>query len=74
MNLFGKAKPKTQPKDAIVRLRETLELLEKREKFLQTKIDNELSIAKQNATKNKRGKYRKSIILNPLPQNPIQHF
>ena len=56
MNLFGKAKPKTTPKDAIVKLRDTLETLEKREKFLQTKIDNEISIAKANATKNKRGR------------------
>lgn len=56
MNLFGKARAsKTTPKDAIVKLRETLEMLEKREKYLQTKIDNELKFAKLNATKNKRG-------------------
>ena len=56
MNLFGKAKAaKSTPKDAIVKLRESLEMLEKRERFLQTKIDNELKIAKANATKNKRG-------------------
>ncbi|KAG5456831.1 MAG: Snf7-domain-containing protein, partial [Olpidium bornovanus] len=55
MNLFfGKAKAKTAPKDAIVKLRETLEMLEKRENFLHTKIENELRIAKANATKNKR--------------------
>lgn len=55
MNLFGKAKAKASPKDAIVRLRESLEMLEKREKYLQTKIDTELKLAKQNATTNKRG-------------------
>jgi hypothetical protein len=56
MNLFGKAKAaKTTPKDAIVRLRESLDMLEKREKYLQTKIDSELTVAKANATKNKRG-------------------
>jgi charged multivesicular body protein 4 len=56
MNLFGKAKAsKTTPKDAIVKLRESLDMLEKRERFLQTKIDTELKIAKQHATKNKRG-------------------
>jgi charged multivesicular body protein 4 len=56
MNLFGKAKAaKATPKDAIVKLRESLEMLEKRERFLQTKIDNELAVAKANATKNKRG-------------------
>jgi charged multivesicular body protein 4 len=56
MNLFGKARAsKSTPKDAIVKLRETLEMLEKREKYLQTKIDNELRFAKANAGKNKRG-------------------
>ncbi|KAI9140920.1 Snf7-domain-containing protein [Paraphysoderma sedebokerense] len=54
MHLFGRSKPKAAPKDAIIKLRETLEMLEKREKYLQTKIDNELKIAKTNATKNKR--------------------
>jgi charged multivesicular body protein 4 len=56
MQLFGRAKKAAapSPKDSIVRLRETLEMLEKREKFLQGKIDNELKIAKANATKNKR--------------------
>ncbi|KAI8905945.1 Snf7-domain-containing protein [Gorgonomyces haynaldii] len=55
MNLFGKAKSqKTTTKDAIIKLRESLEMLEKREKYLQTKIDAELKLAKQNATKNKR--------------------
>jgi hypothetical protein len=57
MNLFGKAKTtKASPKDAIVRLRETLEMLEKREKYLETKITNELKFAKANAQKNRRGK------------------
>ena len=55
MNLFGKAKTKDTPKDAIVRIRDSLEMLEKREKFLNLKIENELKIAKANATKNKRG-------------------
>ncbi|KAI9101274.1 Snf7 family [Phlyctochytrium arcticum] len=55
MNLFRRAQvSKTAPKDAIVRLRESLEMLEKREKYLQTKIDNELKIAKANVSKNKR--------------------
>jgi charged multivesicular body protein 4 len=54
-NLFGKAgTSKTTPKDAIVKLRENLEMLDKREKYLQQKIDGEMAIAKENATKNKR--------------------
>ncbi|KAG0230031.1 ESCRT-III subunit protein snf7 [Actinomortierella wolfii] len=55
MKLFsglGRAKP--TPKDSIVQLRETLQMLEKRETFLQAKVDNELKIAKANATKNRR--------------------
>jgi charged multivesicular body protein 4 len=56
MNLFGKAKAaQTTPKDAIIKLRESLEMLEKREKYLEQKIQGELKVAKANATKNKRG-------------------
>lgn len=58
MNLFGKSKKAAKsditPKDAIVKLREMLSVLEKKEKFLQTKIDHETTIASQNALKNKR--------------------
>lgn len=57
MNLFfGKAKSKTTAKDAIYKLRETLGMLEKRQTFLETKAENELKVAKLNATKNRRGK------------------
>lgn len=56
MNLFGKAKASTStPKDAIIKLRESLEMLEKREKYLDQKVQAELKVAKANATKNKRG-------------------
>ncbi|KAF9936823.1 ESCRT-III subunit protein snf7 [Modicella reniformis] len=54
MNLFFGKKPKVTPKDSIVELRNTLQMLEKRETYLQTKIDNELKIARANATKNRR--------------------
>ncbi|CEP10023.1 hypothetical protein [Parasitella parasitica] len=55
MNLFfGKAKQKTTPKDAIVKLRDTSDMLDKRRIFLETRADNELVKAKQNATKNKK--------------------
>ncbi|KAF9582663.1 ESCRT-III subunit protein snf7, partial [Lunasporangiospora selenospora] len=47
-------KAKVTPKDSIVELRNTLQMLEKRETYLQTKIDNELKTAKVNATKNRR--------------------
>jgi charged multivesicular body protein 4 len=55
MNLFGRAK-KAPPttKDSITQLRETGETLEKRERHLQSKIDNEIKIAKENMHKNKK--------------------
>jgi charged multivesicular body protein 4 len=55
-NLFGKANatPKTTPKDAIVRLRENLDMLDKREKYLSQKVEQEVQVAKLNASKNKR--------------------
>jgi len=36
-------------------MRENIEMLEKREKFLQTKIDKEIETARANAQKNKKG-------------------
>jgi len=55
MNLFfGKGRAKTTPKDAIVKLRETLDMLEKRQTFLEAKARNETRIAKENVTKNRR--------------------
>lgn len=52
---FPRQKPKANAKDAIVRLRDTLQMLEKRESHLQTKIDTELKNARSNAATNKRG-------------------
>jgi len=51
---FPQQKPKANAKDAIVHLRNTLQMLEKRENHLQNKIDSELKIAKSNAATNKR--------------------
>jgi charged multivesicular body protein 4 len=54
MRLFGRKKPTPTPQDSIHKLRETIEMLTKREEFLEKKIEKELQIAKQNASKNKR--------------------
>nr|CAG8485579.1 904_t:CDS:2 [Entrophospora candida] len=51
---FPQKKPKNAPKDAIVNLRDTLQMLEKRENHLQSKIDAEIKTARSNATTNKR--------------------
>eukprot|EP00064_Thunnus_orientalis_P024392 superscaffoldBa00010388_g24685 len=61
MSLFGKlfgsggkgGKAPT-PQEAIQRLRETEEMLAKKQDFLEKKIDHELMTAKKNGTKNKR--------------------
>ncbi|XP_054472835.1 charged multivesicular body protein 4b [Anoplopoma fimbria] len=61
MSLFGKifggggkgGKAPT-PQDAIQKLRETEEMLAKKQDFLEKKIDMELMTAKKNGTKNKR--------------------
>ncbi|KJE92915.1 hypothetical protein CAOG_03797 [Capsaspora owczarzaki ATCC 30864] len=56
MRLFGKPKPAAPvPRDAIQHLRETIETLEKREKFLEKKMEAELETAKRLVSKNKKG-------------------
>lgn len=57
MHLFGKSKKKTveTPKDSILQMKSTLEMLEKKEKHLDTKIAAEVALARQNATTNKPG-------------------
>ena len=57
--LFGSGKkgeaPPT-PQEAIQRLREIEEMLNKKSDFLEKKVEQELSTAKKHGTKNKRGK------------------
>ena len=55
MRLFGKAKKKEVegPQESIVQMRATLEMLEKKEKHLETKIASEVTTAKQYAVSNK---------------------
>uniref|UniRef100_U6CSL6 Charged multivesicular body protein 4b n=1 Tax=Neovison vison TaxID=452646 RepID=U6CSL6_NEOVI len=48
----GKGGP--TPQDAIQRLRDTEEMLSKKQEFLETKIEQELTAAKKHGTKNKR--------------------
>ncbi|KXX76513.1 Vacuolar-sorting protein SNF7 [Madurella mycetomatis] len=47
-------KQKDSPKNVIIDLRSKLEMLEKREKYLQTQIDAQVEIAKKNVTSNKQ--------------------
>jgi hypothetical protein len=61
MSLFDRIFGKNQkgkaptPHEAIQRIREVEELLQKKSDFLEKKIETELDIAKKNGTKNKRG-------------------
>ncbi len=59
MHWFGKSKKKTAeaPKDSILQMRNTLEMLEKKEKHLDSKIATEIATARANATGNKQGTY-----------------
>lgn len=54
----GKGGKSPSPQEAIQRLRETEEMLSKKQEFLEKKIDQELVTAKRNGTKNKRGERR----------------
>lgn len=57
MHWFGKSKKKTTeaPSDSILQMRNTLEMLEKKEKHLDSKIATEVSTARSLATTNKQG-------------------
>ena len=55
MPLFGKKKTAPPPRESIAKLKETLDMLEKREQFLQKKIDGQTAEAKKYLqAKNKR--------------------
>lgn len=55
MPLFGKKKKAPAPKESIAKLRETLDMLEKREQFLMKKCEGQVAEAKKfMAAKNKR--------------------
>lgn len=49
------AQSSTSPTEAISKLKDMIVELEKKEKYIYKKIENELEIARDNATKNKRG-------------------
>lgn len=65
--IFGGKKEEKGPTthEAIQKLRETEELLVKKQEFLEKKIDLEIQTARKNGTKNKRGiLFRTFIILH----------
>ena len=60
MSYFGgRRDAKQSSRDAIVTLRQQLQMVEKKEEYLQKKIDEELKKAKANAVSNKAGGCRR---------------
>ena len=59
----GKGGKQPTPQEAIQRLRETEEMLTKKQDFLEKKIDQELMTAKKNGTKNKRGEEKPASVV-----------
>ncbi|CAB1329422.1 unnamed protein product [Coregonus sp. 'balchen'] len=58
----GKGGKGPSPQEAIQKLRDTEEMLAKKQDFLEKKIDQELITAKKNGTKNKRGLEKEEAI------------
>ena len=63
MSYFGgRRDPKQSSRDAIVTLRQQLQMIEKKEDYLQKKIEEETKKAKQNAVSNKAGGCRLCVL------------
>lgn len=67
-NLFGgsAAAKKDAPKNAILRLRSTLEMLSKREKHLQNQMDEQDAIARKNVAANKASKCHAATLISGM--------
>jgi hypothetical protein len=61
-NLFGGKKPEpvATTSESIQKLRDTENMLLKKQEFLEQKLEAELKIAKENASSNKRGENRRN--------------
>ena len=65
----GAQKKKEAPKNAILQLRSTLEMLTKRERHLQNQMDEQDAMARKQVNTNKNGVLRPA--LNSPPQTPL---
>lgn len=79
--MFGGKKEAAAPttSEAIQKLRETEEMLIKKQDFLEKKIDLEITTAKKNASKNKRGAFlrvmtARFIVLSFISYTPTQFY
>lgn len=59
----GAAKKKEAPKNAILQLRATMEMLTKRERHLQNQMDEQDNIARKNVNTNKNGRFPSSDVI-----------
>lgn len=53
----GKGKGGPSPQEALARLRETEEMLTKKQEYLEARIEKELALAKKHGTRDKRGEF-----------------
>lgn len=53
----GKGKGGPTPQEALARLRETEEMLTKKQEYLEARIEKELALAKRHGTRDKRGEF-----------------
>lgn len=69
-NLFGGKKPEAAPStsESIQKLRDTENMLLKKQEFLEQKVEQEHELAKKNASTNKRGKHE---IFSSYTQSPL---
>ncbi|RDX53619.1 Snf7-domain-containing protein [Lentinus brumalis] len=68
MSYFGgRRDPKQSSRDAIVTLRQQLQMIEKKEEYLQKKVDEEMKKARANAVSNKAGESPCPPVLLHLP-------
>lgn len=60
MSYFGAGRkdPKQTARDAIIALRQQLQMIDKKEEYLQKKIEDDLKKAKANAVSNKSGELK----------------
>ena len=52
----SKSRAAPSPQEALARLRETEEMLSKKQEYLENRIQRELALAKKHGTQNKRGR------------------
>lgn len=76
MQLFGRSKPKPKPvanpEDVTQRLSNQLEILKKKQKFLEAKSANELLHIRQIASKDRKGLFLHSSRIESLAELTIE--